>query len=146
MDEQGVITEVRLGIFRDTMRMIAANPWGVGPSRYRDVFRQYQTERPDLLFDHAHNDYLESAAEWGIPLALLFWGLIVSVLLQAVRAFWRSQSPERRGVLLAASGAMVSILVHSLTDFNLHIPSNAMLFFIFVGIAIATIHMSWREC
>jgi len=34
-------------------------------------------------------------------------------------------------------GAVFSILVHSLTDFNLQIPSNAMLFFTFVGIALA---------
>ena len=31
-------------------------------------------------------------------------------------------------------GAMFSILLHSLTDFNLQIPSNLMLFFLFVGI------------
>ncbi len=33
-----------------------------------------------------------------------------------------------------------SILLHSLTDFNLQIPSNAMLFFTFVGISLAANH------
>ncbi len=44
---------------------------------------------------------------------------------------------NRRGILLACTGAIFSILVHSFTDFNLQIPSNAMLFFTFVGISLA---------
>jgi hypothetical protein len=34
-------------------------------------------------------------------------------------------------------GAIFSILVHSFADFNLQIPSNAMLFFSFVGISLS---------
>jgi hypothetical protein len=40
-------------------------------------------------------------------------------------------------VLLAASGAVFAMLLHSLTDFNLQILSNAMLFCILVGLALA---------
>jgi len=38
---------------------------------------------------------------------------------------------------MACIGAIFSILIHSLTDFNLQIPSNAMLFFAYVGLASA---------
>ena len=117
--------------------MISANPFGVGTGQYQDRFRQYQTFHPDLLFDHAHNDYLETMAEWGTPAALAFWCFIMFVFVSAVRAFLGPGPPERRGILLACIGAIFSILVHSLTDFNLQIPSNAMLFFTFVGIAAA---------
>ena len=44
---------------------------------------------------------------------------------------------EQRGILLVCIGAIFTILVHSLTDFNLQIPSNAMLFFTFIGISLA---------
>jgi O-antigen ligase len=135
--EDAIVREGRVVVYRDTIRMIMANPGGLGPGEYQDRFREFQTFRPELLFDHAHNDYLESMAEWGIVVALIFWALILSVLIAAIRTFFGPTSPERRGILLACIGAIFSILLHSLTDFNLQIPSNAMLFFTFVGIAFA---------
>jgi O-antigen ligase len=137
LESEAAFREGRMLIYRDTLDMIADNPWGVGVDGYRDVFRQYQTFQPGLLIDHAHNDYLETAVEWGIPLATVFWAFVLTVLVQSVRAFLRTESLEYRGVLLASCGAIFSILVHSLADFNLQIPSNAMLFCIFVGIALA---------
>jgi O-antigen ligase len=114
-----------------------ANPLGVGVSNFQDRFRQYQTFRPDLLFDHAHNDYLETAAEWGLPVAMAYWSFIVFAVIRAIRLFGSIHSPEQRGILLACIGAILAILIHSLTDFNLQIPSNATLFFTFVGISLA---------
>jgi len=115
--------------------MILAHPMGTGTGSYEDRFREYQTFRPDLLFDHAHNDYLETAVEWGIPIAVAFWLFIALAWLRAVRLFLSIQSPEQRGILLACIGAITSILVHSLADFNLQIPSNSMLFFGFIGMS-----------
>jgi O-antigen ligase len=117
--------------------MISESPQGVGVGHFQDRFRQYQTFHPEYLFDHAHNDFLETIAEWGIPAAVGFWGFIMFVLVSAVRTFLGPGPSETRGILLACIGAIFSILVHSLADFNLQIPSNAMLFFTFIGIAAA---------
>jgi O-antigen ligase len=128
---------VRFSIFSDTVRMIRDYPLlGIGQGAYRDVFRQYQTVRPGSLFDHAHNDYLETTAEWGIPIAVCFWGAILLIFGRAVRAFLKASSFQRSGVLLASAGSMFALLLHSLMDFNLQIP-YAILFFIFTGIAAA---------
>ena len=138
----GDIQDARLAVFRNTLRMIADYPLGVGPGAYGDMFRPYQTERNELLFAHAHNDYLETTAEWGIPIAAIFWLGCFALLGVCARAFVRSRDPARRGPLLASLGAILYILVHSLTDFNLQIPSNAMLFFTFAGIALAQVSES----
>jgi O-antigen ligase len=137
MSEDALVREGRIVVFRDTIRMIVANPRGVGVGQYQDRFREYQTYKPEQLFDHAHNDYLEAMAEWGTLTGLVFWTIIVFVLMSAIRAFLEPGPSQRSGVLLACIGAIVSILLHGLTDFNLQIPSNAMLFFSFVGIAAA---------
>jgi len=129
--------EGRLVIYADAAKMIMANPLGVGTGNFQDRFRQYQTIRSQFLFDHAHNDYLETAAEWGVPVAVFFWIFLLYSLVRATRLFVSLDSVEERGVLLACIGAMFSILVHSIADFNLQIPSNAMLFFTFVGISLA---------
>jgi len=132
-----LIQEGRMLVYSDTLRMVRAHPWGIGLGNYRDVFKQYQTWRPDLLVDHAHNDYLETAAEWGIVPALVFWIVILGVLILGFRRFVETQSVERAGLLLTSIGAVLSILLHSLTDFNLQIPSNAMLFCGFLGMLLA---------
>src|SRR5262245_10819588 len=133
----GFFRQSRVMIFRDVTRMIAANPLGIGVDNFHNRFREYQTFYPNLLFDHAHNDYLETAAEWGLPVAMAFWSFIVFTAARAVRLFVSVQSLEQQGILLACIGAILAILVHSLMDFNLQIPSNAMLFFTFVGISLA---------
>jgi O-antigen ligase len=133
--QDALLQEGRVVVYSDTLKMIAAKPSGIGLENYRDVFRQYQTWHPELLLDHAHNDYLETAAEWGILPAGIFWGGVFLIMGRAFRSFLRTQSVERTTVLLASLGAIFSILLHSLTDFNLQIPSNSMLFFIFLGIA-----------
>ena len=135
LNTDSLLEEGRSVVYADTLKMIAAHPFGIGLERYRDVFRQYQTWHPELLVDHAHNDYLETTAEWGILPAVVFWIFIFLILGRAFRSFLRTQSVERATILIAAMGAIFSILLHSLTDFNLQIPSNSMLFFMFVGIA-----------
>jgi hypothetical protein len=52
----GSIEDSRQIIFRDTARMIAENPLGIGVGNFADVFRRYQTAYNAYLFDHAHND------------------------------------------------------------------------------------------
>ena len=131
------IREDRLLIFRDTVRMISVNPLGIGSGGFQDRFRPYQTVRLDLVFDHAHNDYLETASEWGIPTAVAFWVFVVSAFVRAVRLFLTICSTRRAGLLLACCGAIFAILIHSAADFNLQIPSNSMLFFVFVGMSLA---------
>ena len=134
LKEDAALLEGRTIVYWDTLNMIADNPRGIGGGKYQDVFRRYQTFRPDALFDHAHNDYLESIAEWGILDACLFWICVFSVVVFGIRGFFRKRSAEERGVILACSGGLFAILLHSLTDFNLQIPSNAIVFFSLVGI------------
>ncbi|MCP4659699.1 MAG: tetratricopeptide repeat protein, partial [bacterium] len=137
--------EGRPAVYRDTLELIRDHPLrGIGPGMYRWRFRPYQSLSAEVRFDHAHNDYLETAAEWGIPVALAFWGFVGRRLYCAARTFFRSRVPPegdkwgdpwRRGMALGCSAAIFSILVHSLVDFNLQIPGNLMLFCVILGLA-----------
>ena len=137
LKDDAALLEGRTIVYRDTLSMIASNPRGIGAGRYQDVFRRYQTFRSEALFDHAHNDYLESIAEWGIVAGSLFWIGIFAIVILGVRTFLRYRSVEQRGVVLACCGGMFAILLHSLTDFNLQIPSNSILFFSLAGILVS---------
>jgi O-antigen ligase len=129
----------RGSVFRDTVRMIRTFPEGVGIKRYQDVFRRFQTLHPEVLFDHAHNDYLETTAEWGIAPALVFWVIVGAAFFSFIRHLLQTRSDQEQGILLACVGAVFTILIHSFADFNLQIPSNAVLFFTFIGLGLGVI-------
>ncbi len=137
VDRSGLLSlQDRGEIYRDTLTMIADQPvLGFGPGMYQWRFRPYQTVNLKGRYLHAHNDYLQSAAEWGVPAALLFWLFLGRRLLGAVRVWLDSPAPWARAVALGASAAIVTILVHSLVDFNLQIPGNLLLFALIVGLA-----------
>lgn len=123
-------------VYRDTLALIADHPLsGVGPGLYRWRFRPYQTLETKSQYIHAHNDFLEIAAEWGLPVAIAVWGFIVWRFLRCLRTFLsRHRSPASRGMALGCSAAIFGILLHSLVDFNLQIPANLAVFSIVLGL------------
>ena len=129
-------TENRLGIYADSLQLIGDHPvLGVGPGMYRWRFRPYQTSHHEFRYDHAHNDYLETAADWGAPTAILFWIFVVWRFTCACRRFLASDDPWRQGLAFGCAGAIFSILIHSLVDFNLQIPANLAIFCAILGLA-----------
>lgn len=127
----------RLQVYRDTLQMIADHPWaGVGPGMFGYDFRAYQTVRLRQQYSQAHNDYLQVAAEWGLPLAIVFWSLVLWIFARAVRLFLSRASPWRQGVGLGCAAAIFSLLLHSLVDFNLQIPANLAVFSAILGLGL----------
>jgi O-antigen ligase len=77
---------------------------------------------------HAHNDYLEYLSELGsIGFVLLFGSIFFMVIIAFI--IWRKRRhPDVKGLALGGIISLICILTHSLTDFNLHIPANMVLF------------------
>ena len=79
----------RREITASTLKMIADRPWqGYGLGTYAYVYPAYATFDIGAVVEHAHNQWLEWAAEGGIPLALIWLTLAVSVSMRAVRSIW----------------------------------------------------------
>lgn len=120
--------------------------FGTGLGTFASVYPAYaQTETYGLLL-HAHNDYLEYLSELGLVGALLLFG---GICFAAVKTFivWRSrQNPEEKGLALGGFVSIIAISVHSLTDFNLHIPANMVLFSVILSLtAVTTFHGVYRK-
>ena len=94
-------------------------------------------ERPVAMV-HAHNDYLEYLSELGLLGFLLLFGGIFFVLIKSFLA-WRERShPEVKGLALGGIVSLICILTHSITDFNLHIPANMVLFSVVLPLTFVT--------
>lgn len=89
-------TVFRVYTWQATMNMIAAQPWfGAGPGTYPITYPKYTIAGPTR---HAHNSYLQVAAECGIPAAVVFLALLIalarSTLLTTIR--YSGCSPDER--------------------------------------------------
>jgi O-antigen ligase len=115
-------------VWRDTFAMIRANPvLGVGPGAYETAFSIYTKSDGSLRVPQAHNDYLQVVADCGIVGGLIALWFIVS-LFRRVASGTRSRDPLFAGLALGGGAGLFGMLVHSLFDFNLQLPSNALLF------------------
>ncbi|MEK6320307.1 MAG: O-antigen ligase family protein [Acidobacteriota bacterium] len=122
-------------VWRDTVTMIRANPLlGVGLGAYETAFSIYTKSDGSLRVPQAHNDYLQVVADCGVVGGLLALWFIVSVF-RAVARGTRSRDPLYAGLALGSGAGMFAMLVHSLLDFNLQVPSNALLFLLLAAVA-----------
>jgi len=128
----------RLSVWKDSLALLESSPvWGSGLGTFADAYTRVQTTLLTSTVDHAHSDYMEVAAELGIPGAVLLFGMILSVLVRGVSGCVRAPRPEMQFLLLGSCGSILALLLHSLADFNLQMPANALVFAAILGLACA---------
>jgi O-antigen ligase len=124
----------RKAIWSDTLTMFSANPLlGVGLGAYETVYPVYGRGDGSALIQFAHNDYLQALADGGIVAAALAVWFVIAVFRDFARGV-RLRDPWLRRLTLGAGAGVFAILVHSLFDFNLQLPSNALLFLVLSAI------------
>jgi len=108
---------------------------GTGLGTLQIVYPPYETLYDGKIVNHTHNDYLEALAETGILGGLCcawFLGVLLSKSLKRLRQLNYSFAGTLQ---LAGLVASAGFLMHSFVDFNLHIPANALLFFLMAHLA-----------
>lgn len=128
-------SEGRRALWADTVQLIRSRPWtGSGLGCFEIAFTRFQSVELDYTLDHAHNDYLEFAAELGIPAATLLFAMLYWIAARSLQAGLLARSSLSRAHALGALGGASALLVHSLADFNLQIPANALVFCSLLGV------------
>lgn len=130
--------EMRLQINRDGLRMFWSKPvLGWGLDSFPVVYPQFRSFYTNFFVNQAHNDYLQLLIEMGVlGFATMLWFLIV-LYRSALRKIGNWTSQVTGAMTLACILGFTGILIHSAVDFNLHIPANAALFYVFCTIAAA---------
>lgn len=121
-------------IWRDAATMIRANPLlGVGLGAFGTAFNIYTQGDGSVRVPQAHNDYLQIVADCGIVGGLIALWFVIVVFRTAAQGL-KARDPLLSGLALGSASGIFGILVHSLFDFNLQIPSNALLFLVLVAV------------
>jgi tetratricopeptide (TPR) repeat protein len=133
---------------------------GTGLGAWRYAFPLYQAPPVEGgIWQHAHNDYLELAAETGVVgIAIVLWFALA--VLAGVRrstpggeadparrhdrpagfepADWRAAFARASWLRFGVCGGIAAILVHSTVDFGLRLPANLLLLGMLTGMLVLT--------
>jgi len=138
--------EGRIRCWKGTIAQIKDNlALGTGPNTFAQAYPAWQIPGHAVLRRYAHNDYLHFTAETGI--------FFIPVLIYTLFVFFRTgfqnlntQSRQKKGITLGAMAAILAILVHSFSDFNLNIPANALAFTIIAALVFHPSEQSEKIC
>ncbi|WP_089942145.1 O-antigen ligase family protein [Candidatus Entotheonella palauensis] len=120
--------------------------FGIGYNAFPMLSTRYQPiNEINLRFVHVHNDWLQLLAETGwIGAGLLVGGILL--VIRAIFLKWRTRhDPFVRMMTAAGLSALVAMGLHSLVDFNLHIPANTLLFTTVLAMTCACSHLPSRK-
>ncbi len=126
----------RLAAWEVTLGLIGERPLlGHGLGTYQSLFPMARDARFTLMYDYAHNTYLELAAELGLPAT-------VALLAGAVLAFacclrGTTSGQGLRVLPLAAASGTVAVGMHALVDFGVQIPAVAVSLAVLLGLGCA---------
>jgi O-antigen ligase len=135
---------LRQNIWQATWALIKDHPIaGVGFGGYWVAIAQYHRASGETTPQQAHNDYLELTASGGVvAVAIAVWFALIFANVAR-----RAVNQEKRSGAAVAVGAVVGIstvAIHSLVDFGLHVPINAMVFAALIALVIIVENQSRR--
>jgi hypothetical protein len=142
-DAQNLIVEGRLaGDIRvhraaDAFRIAHDHPFfGTGPGTFVFIHPRYEDGAFADNAEMTRDDYLNCLDDYGLVglgVALFF---VAAVTLKFFCPLGVDHRWQDRVLLATGFAAWAALLVHSLVDFNLHIPANALLLFSLTGLAL----------
>lgn len=147
LQQTSTTTTLRDDLAQDTWMIVRDFPLaGTGAGSFYSVYPSYNSGAVGtLFFQHAENDYLQFASEFGLgAFALLGFSLLVSLSV-AIRAQLRRRNDLMKGMGFTAAMAILALLIHSTADFNLQIPANAATIMVILALAWVARHCNHKR-
>lgn len=134
-------TRNRIELFGTGARLVRDHPWfGVGPKNVALEALRYRGSHdyPDWMYQHMHNNFLQIAAERGIPGMLLWLWWMLRLLWDSWNGHRRARALEPGGhalearmVSLAAVGGWCAMMAAGLFEYNFG-DSEVLTLFLFM--------------
>lgn len=137
-DARGKVDDdARFALWRPAIQVWRDNPWwGAGPAHFDYRFRVHRPEEVQMKADRAHNDFLNTLADFGSFGGILIgvcWAVLVAGFLKTwarvqkvPRDIGGTVNSSKTAFVLGSAIALLAVFLHSAVDFNMHIPANAL--------------------
>ncbi len=136
MAASGLRDDTRLMLWNAAWHMIHDAPLlGLGLGTYENAYPMYSDVMMPFIMNKTHNDYLELAAGWGLPAAILWWSSLAWLALICARGIFLRR--RNRVYPMLAIGATVLVSVHSIFDFSLQMPAISLTYAVILGLGVA---------
>jgi len=134
--------QYRFQNWKDILGIIKDFPlFGAGLETFSAIFPKYKTIWLQYHYLYLENDYLQLLCEMGLLGFGIFLWFMLSLFRKIGSDYSRPDIGGRSGVqyisFYGCLTAIVAIMIHSFWDFNMHIPSNAQLLSMLIGLTIA---------
>lgn len=135
----------RLQVWSDTFRIFAHFPLaGTGGGTFPQIFPMYRSFIYNNVYREAHNDYVQLLAESGIVFVALLL-LLGDVLFGRLRQILSREMRRLEIIQLGCFCSLLSVALHSLTDFSLQIPAIALQTGVIAGLLFSHYHAEHRN-
>ncbi len=136
----------RFELWVDSFRIVRDFPWwGTGLGTYREVILNYRPVK-DLVIvagipqparvEYAHNEYLQFLVECGlVGFIILVWAMIRTGA-YLYRGLKESSELDFQILGWSLVSGLIALVCHGVVDFNFHIPSNALIFSLYLALAL----------
>ena len=135
----GLVKNIRYPIYTGTIEMIKEKPLtGFGPGKFETSYQEFRPpeyfgrEETTSISNHAHNEYLEIAAETGIPSLIFFIIFIASFFFYLNK---RLKENAHWYILTGLGAGILAVLVDNLLSTNLRTYSVPPFFYLSIGLA-----------
>jgi putative inorganic carbon (hco3(-)) transporter len=122
----------RWDVWKSAVAMTVDHPlFGIGI----DNFQNFDSEYGNFGINHAHNLFLNIAAERGIPALLVFGALIFALFRTLASSLRKAQSTMERALIAGFLATFAGYLVHSIFEVSYYDHKVLLLFWLLVGVA-----------
>ena len=140
---QDVEENYRIAAWEGTFGLFRSSPVvGIGLGGLMDNLPRLLADPIPEIFDHSHNEALEVLADGGLVYAGLIGVGLVVYFGATVPVWLRRRDPLARGLGAGCLAGVLSTCIHSLVEFPLRMPSNALYLSVIMGLGWAVIRQS----
>ena len=136
-DPEDFTTSIRLELLRTGKEMVLDHPWfGLGPRLVPRLHGEYSNpgEFPPQIYQHLHNNYVQVAAESGLPTFAFWMAMWIALAADLIRKARRAKA-DRFIFALSVGGlaCLIAFLAAGLFEYNFGDSEVLILLLFFVG-------------
>jgi O-antigen ligase/tetratricopeptide (TPR) repeat protein len=134
--------EARLWAWKGTIGIIKDYPiLGAGLGTFAHIFPKYKLPQTKRFFNYAHNDYLQLLSEGGVVGFVITFVFLFFFLRKTIRLLFSRRDTWVINLTIGGLSSLFVIFIFSFSDFNLHIPANAVLLCIIIGLITTVVNL-----